>query len=93
MLTISLYELWNFLTEGEQLPYNTVESAFGFVIKNDDMYEFNTTDGQIACYDGDDVWVIEQVEDRVHLKAYGAEGTTFFLSREEFEACIEDTGD
>ena len=87
--TISLEELWNYLTNGEDIPYRRVESAFGTLVRlGEDNYEFHTPDDKIACYDGDEIWIIEQGDGKVHLKSYDEEDTTFFLSDEEFASCI-----
>lgn len=38
--TISLEELWNYLTNGEDIPYRRVESAFGTLVRlGEDHYE------------------------------------------------------
>ena len=94
MKIIHLNELWNFTTEGEDIFCCEVETVFCFLIRHDDEYELWTADGRLVCYGGDSVWVVKEYDDKVCLKAYEEdEDNTFYISKEEYNACIEDTGD
>ncbi len=90
---ISLSELWNFVTDGEQVNRRDFKTAHGRILKTveyeDSYFDLYNASGVHACADGEAVEVISEDAESVTLHSLEEEeGLNFTLSRKEYEACV-----